>query len=236
MIVAIHQPQFMPWLGYFGKMAESDMFVLLDNVQYKKNEYQNRNRIKTSQGWQWLTLPVNYRFPQKINEVGIDNKTDWRKKHLHAIELNYGRSPYFNKYIEVLREFYSRDWRMLSDFNISCVRLLRGLLGISAELVVSSEMDISCVGPNERLVEICGKLGADTYLAGRDGRNYMDLGIFREAGLKVAFQEFEHPVYPQLFGGFERYMSGLDLIFNCGDNSIKILSNVKSFMKKEREE
>lgn len=223
MIVAIHQPQFMPWLGYFDKMDKCDVFVFLDNIQYKKNEYQNRNRIKTSQGWQWLTVPTNYRFPQKISEVTIDSTTDWRKKHLHAIEFNYGKSPYFNKYIDVFRELYGLDRLLLSDINMACVRMLRDLLGVGTELLVSSETGISCGEPNLRLIELCRKLGADTYLAGRDGKNYMDLEMFRAAGITVRFQEFNHPVYPQLFGNFEYYMSAIDLLFNCGNNSIRIL-------------
>ena len=126
MIVAIHQPQFMPWLGYFDKMDSCDVFVLLDNVQYKKNEYQNRNRIKTSKGWQWLTVPVNYKFPQKINEVMIENSSDWRKKHLHALETNYGKSPYFERYIDRFNGFYQQEWHSLSPVNIASVKLLKG--------------------------------------------------------------------------------------------------------------
>ena len=110
MIIAIHQPQFMPWLGYFDKMDSCDAFVLLDNVQYKKNEYQNRNRIKTSNGWQWLTVPACYKFPQKINEVLIDNSVNWQKKHICALQTNYGKSPFFEKYIKHFKGFYDKDW------------------------------------------------------------------------------------------------------------------------------
>ena len=103
MIVAVHQPQYLPWLGYFDKMAKADIFCYLDNVQYKKNEWQNRNRIKTAQGWQWLTVPVSYRFPQKINQVGINRTTAWGKKHLQAFDTNYGRAPFYSRYKEMVR-------------------------------------------------------------------------------------------------------------------------------------
>src|SRR3972149_6060262 len=122
MIAAIHQPQFIPWLGYFDKIDQSDVFIFLDNVQYKKNEYQNRNRIKTVDGWQWLTVPVLYKFPQKINEVRINNKIDWKKKHLHALITNYSRAKYFERYIEYFKELYSKEWEIISDINIEVTR------------------------------------------------------------------------------------------------------------------
>lgn len=223
MIAAIHQPQHMPWLGYFDKMDRCDVFVFLDNIQYKKNEYQNRNRIKTSQGWQWLTVPVHYRFSQKINEVLIDNSVDWQKKHLHALQTNYGKSRYFERYIGLFREFYRQKQHRLSKVNIDSVMLLKEMLGIKSEVVTASEMDGLRDEPNLRLIDICKRLGADTYLAGRDGKIYMNLGMFKDAGITVIFQEFKHPAYTQLFNKFEYFMSAIDLIFNCGEESMDII-------------
>ena len=223
MIVAIHQPQFMPWLGYFDKMDSCDAFVLLDNVQYKKNEYQNRNRIKTSNGWQWLTVPACYKFPQKINEVRIDNNSNWQKKHLYAIQTNYGKSPFFEKYIKHFKGFYDKDWNLLSKANIASVMLLKDMLGIKSDIVIASEMDGLSDEPNQRLIDICRRLGADTYLAGKDGKTYMDFNMFRDAGIDVIFQEFSQPVYIQLFNEFEYFMSAIDLIFNCGKESLDII-------------
>ena len=223
MVIGIHQPQFMPWLGYFDKMDRCDVFVLLDNVQYKKNEYQNRNRIKTPRGRQWLTVPVHYKFPQKICEVAICDDGDWRKKNLRSLEMNYRKSPHFESYIGPVRALYGRQWRTLSELNIACVRLLAEILGIGAAILPASEMGELSEEPSERLIGICRRLGSDTYLAGRDGARYMDLGRFREAGIRVAFQDFRHPVYPQMFGGFEYFMSAIDMIFNCGEGSIEII-------------
>ncbi len=222
MIAGAHQPQYLPWLGYFDKIDSSDVFVLLDNVQYKKNEWQNRNKIKTSCGWQWQTVPVLYKFPEKINRVRINNKERWRRKHLQALISNYSKAQFFKDHIEFWEEFYSREWEMLTDVNIEAVRYLSRVLGIQTETVIGSHMDLSD-DQTGRLVDMCLQLGADTYLAGAGAVDYMDVRKFEEAGIEVIFQDFRHPQYRQLFGEFEPYMSAVDLIFNCGDKSLDII-------------
>ena len=222
MIVAIHQPQFMPWLGYFDKMDRADCFVLLDNVQYKKNEWQNRNRIKTAQGWQWLTVPVSYKFPEKILEVRIRNTENWRHKHWQALRTNYARTPYWETYTASLEAFCASEWEMLVAVNRASIEWLRQALGIERELLLASEMQLS-EEPTQRLVDICRHVGADTYLAGADGRKYMDQAPFAKAGIEIIFQAYDHPVYPQLFEGFEPRLSALDLVLNCGPESLEIL-------------
>jgi hypothetical protein len=225
MIAAIHQPQFIPWLGYFDKIDQSDVFIFLDNVQYKKNEYQNRNRIKTANGWQWLTVPVLYKFPQKINEVKINNKIDWRKKHLHALITNYSRAKYFEKYYRFFEGLYLKEWELLSDISIEVTIKLAEFLGIKKRFLVSSRLapELSGEEPTERLTGLCKSTEADTYMAGKDGAKYMDVEKFTKSGVKLIFQDFKHPVYKQLFGKFEPYMSVIDLLFNCGEESIDII-------------
>lgn len=222
MILAAHQPQYLPWLGYFHKMDQADVFVLLDNVQYKKNEWQNRNRIKTVQGWQWLTVPVLYKFPEWINQVRINNRVDWCRKHFQALITNYSRAPFFGLYRDFFEETYRREWEMLVDLNLHLIRFLAGCLGITTELRLASDYELS-QEPNRRLIELCKLLGADTYLAGQGGRDYMDLVQFEQAGVKVVFQEFNHPVYGQLYGDFLPFMSVVDLLFNQGLKSLEIL-------------
>lgn len=222
MIVAIHQPQFMPWLGYFDKMDQADCFVLLDNVQYKKNEWQNRNRIKGPQGPQWLTVPVKFKFPALITEVGINVSDPWRRKQLQALKTNYGKAPHWSAYEVFLQEFYDREWSELAAANRTSVEWLRGELGIDTPLKIASEMELSAE-PTQRLIDICKTVGADTYLAGVDGKKYMDLERFAAAGLEIAVQEYEHPIYPQLYGEFVSHLSALDLLCNCGPESGKIL-------------
>lgn len=219
MIVAIHQPQYLPWIGYFEKMLKADAFCYLDNVQYKKNEWQNRNRIKTAQGWQWITVPVKYRFPQKINQVEINNGVDWKKKHFQAIISNYSKAPYFKEHTDFFEKVYGTEWESISKLNIYFIEYLRGQLGAADKpTVVASTLDLS-EDPTERLIDICEAMGADTYLAGRDGANYMDLERFKERSVKVVVQDFRHPIYPQRFGIFISHLSIIDLLFNCGPSS-----------------
>ncbi len=227
MIAAIHQPQYLPWLGYFDKIDQADVFCFLDDVQYKKNEWQNRNRIKTAQGWQWLTVPVHYRFPQKINQVMIDARAPWRKRHLHAISTNYRKARYFDLYLPFFEGIYNKSWKYLSDLNINVVEGVCGLLGIKKRVVTSSAMKLR-EDPTDRLVDICLHLGADVYLAGAAGADYMDLRRFEEHGIAVRFQSFSHPTHPQLFGGYISHLSVVDLLMNCGPNSLSVIRQAQT--------
>jgi hypothetical protein len=226
MRLAIHQPQYMPWLGYFHKMASADIFVLLNNVQFKKNEWQNRNRIRNATSWQWLTVPTTYQFPQKINEVQVDFTQNWQKKHLHSLDASYGKTPFYNDYIPLFAEFFCAPASKIDRINIDSVRLLAGAMGIQTETFISSDYRFKGES-TERLVNICRHFKADTYLAGAGGRDYMEISLFEKAGIAVEFQEFTCPVYPQHWSfGPEHFvpnLSAIDLIFNCGPKSLAIL-------------
>ena len=222
-VVAIHQPQFLPWLGYFDKLDRSDVFCLLDTVQYKKNEFQNRNRIKTADGWQWLTVPVTYRFPQRIYEVGVNQTVDWQRKHLQALKTNYSKAPHFGTYIARFEEFYQQSYEMLVDVNVACIRLLMDLFGLERKVVLGSSLQVETDDPTLRLVEICQALDGDTYLSGRDGAKYMDEDTFHKHQLELVFQGFNHPEYPQCYGPFEPNLSVVDLLFNCGPEALPII-------------
>ena len=228
MIVAVHQPQYLPWIGYFDKMRRADVFCYLDDVQYKKNEWQNRNRIKTAQDWQWLTVPVRYRFPEKINEVQINNTTNWSKKHLQSLITNYSRAPYFKAHIPIFEDMFSREWMLISELNIHLIECLREALQLQEKTtVISSEFNLRAE-PTDRLIDICKAVGADTYLAGQGAAGYMDLKRFEENDLKVIVQDFKHPVYSQLFKDFQSHLSSVDLLFNCGPESLKIISEANA--------
>ncbi len=223
MIIAIHQPQYLPWLGYFDKMDRADAFCYLDNVQFKKNEWQNRNRLKTAQDWQWLTVPVQYHFPQKINEVTINKVVNWQHKHLQSLVTNYKKAPYFNEYYPIFELALKQDFDSIADVNIHMITQIREILGINQKPVVrASEISLS-EDPTGRLIDICKYFGGDTYLAGQDGANYMDMEQFERSGIKVIAQEFEHPTYPQCFGEFQSHISIVDLVFNCGPESLAII-------------
>ncbi len=223
MVVAVHQPQYLPWLGYFDKIDRADIFVLLDNVQFKKNEWQNRNKIKKAQGWQWLTVPVMYKYPQLINEVMINSRVNWQHKQRQAILSNYKKAAYYDRLEGFFEDIFSSSWQFISQLNTEVVRRLATLLGIDTLIYVASELGDFPQDPDERLIAISKHFGSDTYLAGAGGREYMDLEKYSKSGIKVTFQDFQHPVYSQLFGGFEPFMSVIDLIFNHGDKSLMII-------------
>ena len=224
MIVSVHQPQYLPWLGYFDKIARCDTFIFLDNVQFKKNEWQNRNKIKTDKKYQWLSVPVIHRFGQKIHEVEINNTVRWGKKHLHALVTNYSKAPFFKEHLDFLAKTYDQEWKRLVDINLHLIRYLVRTLGIwNKKFLLASDYQ-SREGPTERLVDLCKQVDAGVYLSGQDGAKYLDLDEFKREGIQVIFQNYKHPLYPQLFGDFEPYLSIVDLLFNCGPESLSILS------------
>ena len=231
MICAIHQPQYLPWLGYFEKMARADVFVLLDDVQFKKNEWQNRNRIRDAKGWQWITVPVLHHHGQKINEVKLNPTVDWRGQHVRAIELNYKKAPFFAEYWPRFRLVYDREWATLADLNIALVKLCAELLGIAARIEVSSTLGVT-TQKTQRLVDICRVLSCDTYLAGSGCADYMDFDLMKVSGLNVQVQAYTHPVYRQMGAKmpdeFYPFMSILDLLMNRGDRSLNTIRGIMS--------
>jgi len=224
--ISIHQPEYLPWIGFFDRIAKSDIFVILDDVGYQKNGFMNRNKIKNPQGWQWITVPVQGRSPnKKVNEVLINNATNWADVHMRAIYLNYCKAPYYKNYSTFFEETFKKKWDNLGDLDIYLIENVLKFLGIKTKVERSSNVAVE--GENtERLVNICKHFKTTTYLSGPGGKNYMDLEKFREENIKVVFQEFNHPEYAQMFKdrGFIACLSIIDLLFNCGPNSLKIIS------------
>jgi len=216
MRLAAHQPQYLPWLGYFDKMAQVDIFVLLDTVQFKKNEWQNRNRIRTSAGWQWLTVPVHHRFPMSIAEVRIEDGAGWRRKHKEALRQAYARAPHRQAVLPPLFELIDGPLRDLATLNIGTVRTLAALLGVATRVVTASSLTDLPGGPDARLIALCRRFGATTYVAGQGGHEYMDLQAWRTAGIAVEFQEFRHPVYAQGHREFLPNLSAVDALVHLG--------------------
>jgi hypothetical protein len=231
MIVAIHQPQYMPWTGYFHKIAGADLFVILDDVQFKKNEWQHRNRIRTSQGWQWLSVPNHYAFPQAIREVRLNNQIPWQEKHWRSLVAAYGNAPWFGKYKDDFEKFYAKRWENMAELNIDSIVLLNRLLGIASPMERSSAYHFEGTS-TQRLVNICRHFKADMYLSGSGGKDYIEQDFFDTAGIKVVFEEFSPPSYAQHWSRSEdEFIPGLsviDLLFNCGDESLSVLKgNIK---------
>lgn len=227
--ITIHQPEYLPWLGFFDRIYKADIFVILDDVQYQKNGFINRNKIKTAQGWQWITVPVKERSSfKKINEVVINDQINWGKSQLKSLIYNYKRAPYFKDYIDFFENTFEKKWEKIVDLDIYLLENIIKTLGIKRRIERSSLMKIKGKA-TDRLVNICKKLGADTYLSGPGGKEYMDIEKFKRENIKVIFQEFIHPTYPQLFKekGFISYLSIIDLLFNCGSKSLDIILGKK---------
>jgi len=225
MRVVILQPSYIPWLGYFDQMSRSDSFVLYDDVQFDKNGWRNRNRIKTPKGPQWLTVPVLTKgrsFPMNC-EIGINWSVPWNSKHLKSVVQNYSKAPFFNDYIGDLEEIFSRRWQFLLDLNLAFIHMLRKHLGINTKLLLSSELKVPKIGKTERLVEICQLLGGTEFLEGAAGENYVDRAAFEKAGIKLEFHQYQHPKYHQLYRDFVPYLSSIDLLLNHGSGSLEIL-------------
>ena len=214
MIITIHQPEYLPYIAFFDRISKADVFVVLDNVQYQKNGFINRNKIKTSNTWQWLTVPVKQREALKsINKIEIDNQTDWKSKHWKALLYNYNKAPYFKKYSDFFEKTYKQNWGLLVDLDIYLIKNIMDMLGLKKEIKISSLLNAKGKA-DDLLVNICKELEADTYLSGPGGRGYMDLEKFKKQNINVVFQEFSHPIYAQQFGEFIPNLSIIDLLFN----------------------
>jgi len=222
-IIAIHQPNFLPWLGFFYKMVKSDVFVFLDNVQFSKNSYQNRVKIKTPHGAVWLTVPVLHKFGQLTLEVKINNTEKWREKHLRTFEMNYKKAPFFKPIFDLLQEIYfKKEWELLVDFNTELILCISKYLGIKTEIMRASLLNAGGKS-TELLVNILKELNASTYLSGKGGAKYQNEDVFKTIGIKLIYSNFEHPNYPQLWEGFLEGLSIVDLLFNCGEKSYQYI-------------
>ena len=225
MRVAIHQPNFLPYVGYFHKMAAVDQFVLYDDVQFTKEGFTSRNRIKTPTGTQWITVPVltKGRLEQRTLDVEIVSNGNWHKKVLGSIRQSYGKSPHFKAYYEPLEQIMLKGFARLVDLNIALIEWVREVLGIRTLMIRSSTIPGVDGSSTERIISICKALGADSYYSGKGGANYQDQKLYDEAGIQLVMSHFSHPTYPQLWGTFEANLSVIDLVFNVGPESHDII-------------
>jgi hypothetical protein len=219
MVVSIHQPQYLPWLPYFLKIKDSDLFIILDSVDFQKNGLQNRNQIKTAQGAAWLTVPVRQRLGQKIQEVENNNTVDWRKKHWNSIVQNYRKGRSFRVYADELEEVYRREWDLLVDLNMWLIRAMARWMGIHTPMVRSSEMRAEGKG-SDLVLNLCREVGATRYKSGVGAKSYLKEDAFALAGVEIEYHEPTLPdTYPQQHTsiGFLGQLSALDIVLNCGD-------------------
>ncbi len=218
MIVSGHQPNYLPWLGFFDKINRSDVFIIEDNVQFEKQGFTNRNKIKTSDGARWLSVPIKHvNGPLNINQVRIANKEepDWAQRHWLTLKHSYCKAPYWRDFSEYFEDGYSRQWTLLIDLNMHFIKGIMHFLEISTPLVMASSLEATG-RKNELIIAQCKALGADIQLAGIGGREYIDPTRFEKEGIKVVFQNFHHPVYNQLHGRFTPNLSIVDYLFCTG--------------------
>jgi hypothetical protein len=230
MIVAAHQPHYLPWLGYLDKMAKADLFVVMDDLQYEAQNFQNRQRMKLAGGAAWLTVPLE-RGAQtdRICDKRIDNagnpKQHWQRRTWLTIENNYRRTPYYERYAPALAEVYTRRWATLLDLDLHTLGLARAWFGITTPMVRASTLGLTGQ-KTDRLVGLCKAVGARCYLSGGGGStDYLDSEQMGRAGIGLIWQVFRHPVYTQRSTGvgFVSHLGFLDLLFNYGDASRDVL-------------
>jgi hypothetical protein len=224
-IIAIHQPNYIPWPGFFYKVLKSDAFVLLDTVQFSRRSFTHRNRVKGSgSNVIWLTVPVlkKGRFYQKINKVEINRTEKWQKRHLGTLQMNYANAPFFHYYKDELNGIYNRDWNRLVDLNYELFGFVLRVLRIDRKCYLASEMGIKGE-KTELLVSIVKELGGNTYLSGSGARNYIDESMFRKEKVRLSYYQYGSFIYPQLWGKFIPNLSILDLLFNCGEESRNLI-------------
>lgn len=225
MQVAIHQPNYVPWAGYFYKIAQCDHFVFLDDAQYTKNSFINRNRIKTPQGEHWLTIPVSVNLGQLICEVPV--KSGWAEKHIKTLHQNYAKTPGYKIYIDGIAEILRAEHANLAELNIALVGHLCELLGITTPYVRSSALGIDG-NSDERLAAITAHLGGDIYLSGFGGANYQLEQTFAARNIGLETYRFRPPIYQQTRGDFLAGLSILDVMFNCAENSLDVINRASA--------
>ena len=219
-IISIHQPYYFPWINYFSKIEQSDVFVFLDCVQYEKNNFYNRNYIKNQEGRLLLTVPVSHSSDSIIRDVLLPNDF-WQKRHYKSICYNYSQTNFFNLYKNFFEEVYiNNKWEKLFDLNRYTTLKLFDFLGISTKIIYSSELGFESQG-SDLIFDICKSLDADIYLSGKSGKSYLDLEKFRDNNVEVRFQKYYSEPYNQPIGPFIPNLSIIDFLMNCHPKNFK---------------
>lgn len=228
MNIFIAQSNYIPWKGYFDNIAQADIFVIYDTMQYTRQDWRNRNLIKTNAGLKWVTIPVESKgcLLKKINDTYIINN-DWKIKHLAQLKENYAKAAFYKETIEFIESIYmTAEGLNLSSINTHFLKKICGYLNIKTQFINSTELE-SKGNPTERLVEICTILGCNKYITGPLAKNYINGNLFMEKGIVIEFVDYSgYEKYPQLYPPFEHGVSILDLIFNCGEDAKNYLKYV----------
>lgn len=222
MILTAHQPAYLPWLGFFHKLALSDTFCSMDTAAYSRYDFVNRNRIKTAAGAQWLSVPVHVTgLTRRICDLRIAGGL-WHRKHAAALRQSYGKAAYFDDYAVELEAALLRRRKYLCELNADLLRFFLRVLGLNVQLVAASDYHFEG-RKSELVLDMCRTLGATTFVFGSRGRDYAGVDAFQAAGIEPVFQEYRHPVYAQRYGAFIPFLSIVDLLFNEGPRSLEII-------------
>lgn len=218
MILTVHQPAYLPWLGYLARIAVSDIFIFLDTVQFEKNSYINRNQIKTPTGPQWLTVPVYVRghLGKPMTEIEIDNHQDWRKKHLRSIEYNYRRAPRFGENFPKLFTLFKNQHIGLADLCFDQLHFWLRELKIETPILRASQLPVTGQ-KSDLILALCQHVEASIYLSGPMGKDYLQEDDFIASDIRLVYHDYVHPIYPQLHGRFLPAMSIIDYWMNNSD-------------------
>jgi len=229
--VAILQSNYIPWKGYFDMIASVDEFIIYDDMQYTRRDWRNRNQIKTPQGVQWLTVPVQVkgRYEQKIRETLIEASSGWAQAHWKTLEQNYRRAACFDEVATWLRPIYlEAEHEYLSQLNRTLLEEVCRYLGIHTRLTWSSDYEL-VDGKTERLADLCAQAGGTTYVSGPSAKDYIDEAVFNAHSIGLEWFDYTgYPEYPQQWGEFTHGVTILDLLFNCGRTSSQYMKHVNS--------
>ncbi len=219
MKAAIIQSNYLPWKGYFDIIHDVDTFVFLEDVQYTKNDWRNRNKLKTPSGTEWITVPVSGDIHKKIFETKINYSQNWAIKHRKMINANYAASEYYDTYKGEILEIYSKKFETVSELNIYAIKKISKILDINTEFINSTTLD-TCGTKDDKVIEICKQIDADEYLTGPSAKTYIVNEKFEKAGITLEYKNYSgYLEYPQLWGNFNHLVSIIDLIFNCGEKT-----------------
>ena len=225
--IAIHQPNYIPWVGFFYKIYHSDTFVFHDDIQFSKRGMHNFHYIKTDKGPLRLKIPVNFSHGDKINEVTIQNDLNWRERHLSLIKQHYTKAPYFNEVFADIEDMLSTTYTLLIDLNISIIKFICRKLHMQTEFVLASNFGITS-RKEQKIIDLCNSLNADIYYSGTGAKAYQNDSTFIMANIKLEYSDYEPFEYEQQYTGFQSNVSIIDFLMNCGYNWDIVLNNLRS--------
>lgn len=234
-IVSAHQPHYLPWLGYLDKVAKADVFVVMDDLQYEAQNFQNRNRLKLNHGPAWMSVPLlagkqtERICDRRIDNTGFGGRHHWQRRTWRTLEIHYGHAPHFATYAPALEAVFTRRWDFLLELDLHMLELARNWLRITTPILRASSLELRGA-KTERILDFCQRLDAKVYLTGKGGSaTYLDTALLARHGITTMWQHFEHPQYPQRYPGrgFVSHLGFLDLVLNCGPSSALVLADVR---------